>query len=107
MMNAKHQVDIFNIAKVMAYVFGPRLTDRQFNCYMPPYRVGRGVCRQSKMTKSDIADYQGLWFIKEIIATVHHVSMYKSTDRGMPRRTDAKLRGEMRLAAAYCRSFND
>ena len=37
-----------------------------------------GVCRQSKMTKSDIADQQGLWFIKEIIATVHHVSMYIS-----------------------------
>ncbi|KAH3880646.1 hypothetical protein DPMN_004567 [Dreissena polymorpha] len=31
------------------------------------------------MTKSYIADYQGMWFIKEIIATVHHVSMYKST----------------------------
>ncbi|KAH3778274.1 hypothetical protein DPMN_179729 [Dreissena polymorpha] len=27
------------------------------------------------MTKSDITDNQGLWFIKEIIARVHNVSM--------------------------------
>ncbi|KAH3692253.1 hypothetical protein DPMN_191609 [Dreissena polymorpha] len=27
------------------------------------------------MTKSDITDNQGLWFIKEIIARVHHLSI--------------------------------
>ncbi|KAH3871434.1 hypothetical protein DPMN_034636, partial [Dreissena polymorpha] len=72
----QYQVAIFNIAKVMVNVkvFGrthkltDRRTDQQFNCNMPP------SCG-SKMAKSDIADYQGLWFIKEIIATVHHVSM--------------------------------
>ena len=37
-----------------------------------------------------------------IASTRHHVA-----DRGMPRRTDAKFRGEMRLAAAYWRGFND
>ncbi|KAH3853550.1 hypothetical protein DPMN_096077 [Dreissena polymorpha] len=47
------------------------------------------------MTKSGITDNQGLWFIKEIIARVHHVSMDISPQwRGVYSVGFAHLRGE-------------
>ncbi|KAH3695143.1 hypothetical protein DPMN_082599 [Dreissena polymorpha] len=58
-LSAAHKLE----QDIEAAVFG-RTTDRQTD----------GLTTV-KMTKSGIADNQGLWFIKEIIATVHHVSM--------------------------------